>query len=80
MTYESTKTGGHRFRNTEVLTFARDKICKADISAVAPGASHGLLVEKSGLCNAVMVDFLRTEPVARMAPFRRAVGKQTATR
>ena len=31
VTYESTKTDGHRFRNTEVLTFAGDKICKAEV-------------------------------------------------
>jgi ketosteroid isomerase-like protein len=31
VTYESTKTDGNRFRNTEVLTFAGDKICKAEV-------------------------------------------------
>jgi hypothetical protein len=31
VTYESTETNGSRFRNTEVLTFAGDKICKAEI-------------------------------------------------
>ena len=31
VTYESTKTDGRRFRNTEVLTFAGDKICKAEV-------------------------------------------------
>ena len=31
MTYESTKTDGRRFRNTEVLTFEGDKICKAEV-------------------------------------------------
>ena len=31
VTYESTKTDGHRFRNTEVLTFAGEKICKAEV-------------------------------------------------
>ena len=31
VTYESRKTDGRRFRNTEVLTFAGDKICKAEV-------------------------------------------------
>jgi len=31
VTYESTKTDGNRFRNTEVLTFEGDKICKAEV-------------------------------------------------
>ena len=31
MTYESTKTDGSRFRNTEVLTFRGEKICKAEV-------------------------------------------------
>lgn len=42
--------------------------------AVIPGTSHGLLVEKSTLCNTIIVDFLTTEPVATMAPIRRARG------
>ena len=31
VTYEATKTGGRRFRNTEVLTFDGDRICKAEV-------------------------------------------------
>lgn len=31
VTYESKKTGGGSFRNTEVLTFRGDKICKAEV-------------------------------------------------
>jgi ketosteroid isomerase-like protein len=31
VTYESTKADGKRFRNTEVLTFAGEKICKAEV-------------------------------------------------
>jgi ketosteroid isomerase-like protein len=31
VTYESRKTDGRRFRNTEVLTFEGDKICKAEV-------------------------------------------------
>jgi ketosteroid isomerase-like protein len=31
VTYESTKTDGSRFCNTEVLTFDGDKLCKAEV-------------------------------------------------
>ena len=31
VTYEATKTGGRRFRNTEVLTFDGDTICEAEV-------------------------------------------------
>ena len=31
VTYESTKTDGNRFRNTEVLTFDGDRICRAEV-------------------------------------------------
>ena len=31
VTYESTKTDGRRFRNTEVLTFVGDKIGRAEV-------------------------------------------------
>jgi len=31
VTYESTKTDGRRFRNTEVLTFAGEKLTKAEV-------------------------------------------------
>ena len=40
--------------------------------AVVPGTSHGLLVEKPGLCNTMVIDFLTTDPVPQMAPIRRA--------
>jgi pimeloyl-ACP methyl ester carboxylesterase len=40
--------------------------------AVIPGTSHGLLVEKPELCNAIMLDFLTNDPVPTMAPIRRA--------
>lgn len=39
---------------------------------VVPGTSHGLLVEKPELCNNAIVEFLTTEPVATIAPIRRA--------
>jgi pimeloyl-ACP methyl ester carboxylesterase len=38
---------------------------------VAPGTSHGLLVEKPDLCNRVILDFLTKDPVPTMAPIRR---------
>jgi pimeloyl-ACP methyl ester carboxylesterase len=38
---------------------------------VAPGTSHGLLVEKPDLCNRVILDFLCNDPVPTMAPIRR---------
>jgi ketosteroid isomerase-like protein len=31
VTYESTKTDGRRLRNTEILTFAGDKLAKAEV-------------------------------------------------
>ena len=31
VTYEATRTDGTRFRNTEVLTFAGDRICRAEV-------------------------------------------------
>jgi hypothetical protein len=31
VTYESTKTDGRRLRNTEVHTFAGDRICKVEV-------------------------------------------------
>jgi pimeloyl-ACP methyl ester carboxylesterase len=40
--------------------------------AVVPGTSHGLLVEKPALCNAIALDFLTTDPVPQRAPIRRA--------
>ena len=40
--------------------------------AVVPGTSHGLLVEKPGLCNLLITEFLTREPTATYAPIRRA--------
>jgi ketosteroid isomerase-like protein len=31
VTYELTKTDGHRFRNTEILSFKGEKICRAEV-------------------------------------------------
>jgi pimeloyl-ACP methyl ester carboxylesterase len=40
--------------------------------AVVPGTSHGLLVEKPELCNGLIVEFLRSNPVPTLAPIRRS--------
>jgi pimeloyl-ACP methyl ester carboxylesterase len=40
--------------------------------AVVPGTSHFLLQEKPALCNAIILDFLTTEPVPTVAPVHRA--------
>jgi pimeloyl-ACP methyl ester carboxylesterase len=43
--------------------------------AVVPGTSHGLLVEKPGLCNLMITEFLTQEPVTTFAPILRAARK-----
>ena len=40
--------------------------------AIVPGTSHFLLQEKPALCNAIVLDFLRNDPVPMVAPIRRA--------
>lgn len=40
--------------------------------AVVPGTSHGLMVEKPGLCNLLITEFLTKEPTETFAPIRRA--------
>jgi len=40
--------------------------------AVVPGTSYGLLHEKPGLCNAILLGFLTEPPVSTIAPVRRA--------
>jgi pimeloyl-ACP methyl ester carboxylesterase len=39
--------------------------------AIVPGTSHGLLVEKPELCNAIIESFLTTDPIETFAPIRR---------
>ncbi|WP_415973379.1 alpha/beta fold hydrolase [Rhodococcus sp. 077-4] len=39
--------------------------------AIVPGTSHGLLVEKPALCNAILIDFLTRDAVQTYAPIRR---------
>ena len=43
--------------------------------AVVPGTSHGLLVEKPGLCNLLITEFLTRDPAQTFAPIRRAVSR-----
>jgi hypothetical protein len=38
---------------------------------VVPGTSHGLLVEKPGLCNLIIAAFMTKDPVQTFAPIRR---------
>lgn len=40
--------------------------------AVVPGTSHALIVEKPGLCNRIILDFLTEDPVSTFMPVRRA--------
>jgi len=40
--------------------------------AIVPGTSHFLTQEKPELVNKIVVDFLTKEPVATVAPIRRA--------
>ena len=40
--------------------------------SIVPGTSHFLLQEKPETCNAIILDFLTSEPVAVVAPIRRA--------
>lgn len=40
--------------------------------AIVPGTSHFLLQEKPALCNTIILDFLMNDPVATVAPMRRA--------
>jgi len=40
--------------------------------AVVPGTSHALILEKPGLCNQMIIDFLTTDPVPTFMPVRRA--------
>ena len=39
--------------------------------AIIPGTSHGLLVEKPGLCDQIILDFLEHDAVTTVAPIRR---------
>jgi pimeloyl-ACP methyl ester carboxylesterase len=45
--------------------------------AIVPGTSHFLLQEKPALCNAIILEFLTTEPVPTVAPIRRAANRQS---
>jgi pimeloyl-ACP methyl ester carboxylesterase len=40
--------------------------------AIIPGTSHALIIEKPGLCNRIILDFLTADPVPTFMPIRRA--------
>ena len=40
--------------------------------AIIPGTSHALVIEKPGLCNEIILDFLTSDPVPTFMPIRRA--------
>lgn len=46
--------------------------------AVLPGTSHAMMFEKPDLLNGIVLDFLGSEPVPTMLPFRRARATQSA--
>jgi pimeloyl-ACP methyl ester carboxylesterase len=64
------------FSDDDLVTLAHavemyDALPNAEL-AVVPGTSHFLMQEKPELVNKLMVDFLTKEPVATVAPIRRA--------
>ncbi|MGD0703057.1 MAG: alpha/beta hydrolase [Trebonia sp.] len=40
--------------------------------AVVPGTSHALIIEKPGLCNQIILDFLTKDPAPTFMPIRRS--------
>lgn len=54
----------------EHLTGLYESLPDAEL-AVVPGTSHGLMVEKPGLCQTIILDFLTSDPVSTVAPIRR---------
>jgi pimeloyl-ACP methyl ester carboxylesterase len=64
------------FSDDDLVTLAHavemyDALPNAEL-AIVPGTSHFLTQEKPDLVNKIVVDFLTTEPVATVAPIRRA--------
>ena len=64
------------FSDDDLVTMAHvvdtyDALPNAEL-AVVPGTSHFLTQEKPHLVNALVLDFLTNEPVATVAPIRRA--------
>jgi pimeloyl-ACP methyl ester carboxylesterase len=64
------------FADDDLVTLAHsvemyDALPNAEL-AVVPGTSHFLTQEKPHLVNAIVLDFLTNEPVATVAPIRRA--------
>lgn len=46
--------------------------------AVVPGTSHGVLMEKPGIVNQLILDLLDLDPVPTKFPVRRASGSEPA--
>ncbi len=64
------------FADDDLMTLAHavdtfDALPGAEL-AIVPGTSHFLTQEKPHLVNAILLDFLTNEPVATVAPIRRA--------
>lgn len=47
--------------------------------AIVPGTSHFLLQEKPYLCDVIILDFLGNDPIATIAPVRRAAAAPSVT-
>jgi pimeloyl-ACP methyl ester carboxylesterase len=47
--------------------------------AIIPGTSHFMTQEKPDLCNAIVIDFLTKDPLATVAPVRRAPSHSSAS-
>jgi pimeloyl-ACP methyl ester carboxylesterase len=70
------------FSDDDLVTLAHavemyDALPNAEL-AIVPGTSHFLTQEKPALVNKLVVDFLTTEPVATVAPIRRAPKPQAS--
>jgi pimeloyl-ACP methyl ester carboxylesterase len=70
------------FSDDDLVTLAHavemyDALPNAEL-AIVPGTSHFLTQEKPELVNKVVVDFLTKEPVATVAPIRRAPTPQAS--
>jgi pimeloyl-ACP methyl ester carboxylesterase len=70
------------FSDDDLVTLAHavemyDALPNAEL-AIVPGTSHFLTQEKPELVNKLVVDFLTTEPVATVAPIRRAPKPQVS--
>jgi pimeloyl-ACP methyl ester carboxylesterase len=68
------------FADDDLMTLSHavdmfDALPNAEL-AIVPGTSHFLTQEKPHLVNALVLDFLTNEPVATVAPIRRAATQE----